>query len=76
MVGLRPLVARLDFLSDASFLIARLMLPAEAPRAYSFVVLSMIMLWQHVGDLRPLDGITFIRFACNTLFLGYSLTFL
>ena len=34
------------------------MLPAEASRAYSFAVLSRIVLWQHVGDLRPLGGIT------------------
>ena len=34
------------------------MLPVEAPRAYSFAVLSKIMLWQHVGDLRPLGSIT------------------
>ena len=34
------------------------MLPVEAPCAYSFVVLLRIVLWQHVGDLRPLGGIT------------------
>ena len=34
------------------------MLPAEAPRAYSFAVPSKIVLWQHVGDLRPPGGIT------------------
>ena len=34
------------------------MLPAKAPRAYNFAVPSRIVLWQHVGDLRPLDGIT------------------
>ena len=34
------------------------MLPAEAPHAYSFAVPSRIVLWQHVGDLRPLGGIT------------------
>ena len=34
------------------------MLPTEAPRAYSFAVPSRIVLWQHVGDLRPLGGIT------------------
>ena len=33
------------FLSDASFLIVRLMLPAEAPRAHSFAVSSRIVLW-------------------------------
>ena len=44
--------------SDTSFLIERLMLPAEAPQAYSFAVSSMIVLWQHVGDLWPLGGIT------------------
>ena len=34
------------------------MLPAEASQAYSFAVLSRIVLWQNVGDLRPLGGIT------------------
>ena len=34
------------------------MLPAEAPRAYSFAVLLRRMLWQHVDDLRPLGGIS------------------
>ena len=34
------------------------MLPAEAPRAYGFAVPSRIVLWQHVGDLRPLGGFT------------------
>ena len=34
------------------------MLLSEAPQAYSFVVPSRIVLWQHVGDLRPLGGIT------------------
>ena len=34
------------------------MLPAEAPRVYSFTVPSRIVLWQHVGDLRSLGGIT------------------
>ena len=34
------------------------MLPAEAPRAYNFVIPSKMVLWQHVGDLRPLGGIT------------------
>ena len=59
MVGLRPLVARVKFfLSDALFLIERLMLPTEAPCAYNFAVPSRIVLWQHVGDLRPLGGIT------------------
>ena len=33
-------------------------MPAEALQAYSFVVLSRIVLWQHVGDLRPLSGFT------------------
>ena len=57
MVGLRPLVARVRFfLSDASFLIEWLMLSAEAPRANSIAVPSKIVLWQHVGDLRPLGG--------------------
>ena len=32
------------------------MLPAEAPRTYSIAVPSRIVLWQHVGDLRPLGG--------------------
>ena len=59
MVGLRQLVEQVRFfLSDASFLIERLMLPAEAPRSYSFAVLSRIVLWQNMGDLRSLDGIT------------------
>ena len=44
-------------MSDASFLIERVMLPAEVPRAYSFAVPARIVLWQHVGDHRPLDGI-------------------
>ena len=48
----------LDLLSDSSFPIERLMLPAEAPRAYSFAVPSRIVLWQHVDDLRPLCDIT------------------
>ena len=34
------------------------MLSAEAPRTYSFAVLSRIVIWQHVGDLRPLGSIT------------------
>ena len=34
------------------------MLPAEAPRAYSFAVPSRIVLWQHMADLRPLSSIT------------------
>ena len=34
------------------------MLPADAPRAYNFAVPLRIVLWQHVGDLRPLGGIT------------------
>ena len=34
------------------------MLPAEVPQAYSFAVRSRIVLLQHVGDLRPLGGIT------------------
>ena len=32
------------------------MLPVEAPRVYSIAVPSRIVLWQHVGDLRPLGG--------------------
>ena len=54
MVSLRLL----DYLSDALFLIERLMLPVEAPRVSSFAVLSRIVLRQHVGDLRPLGSIT------------------
>ena len=34
------------------------MLLAEAPRAYSFTVPLRIVLWQHVGDLRPPGGIS------------------
>ena len=34
------------------------MLPADATRAYNFAILSRILLWQHVGDLCPLGGIT------------------
>ena len=34
------------------------MLPADAPRANSFAVPSRIVLWQHVGDLWLLGGIT------------------
>ena len=48
----------LDFLNDTLFHIELLMLPAEAPRAYSFAVPLRIVLWQHAGDLRPLGGIT------------------
>ena len=48
----------LDFLSDASFLFERLMLPVEVPQAYRFAVPSRIVLWQHMDDLRPLGGIT------------------
>ena len=33
-------------------------MPAEAPRAYIFAVPSRIVLWQHVGDLRPLGDIS------------------
>ena len=33
------------------------MLPAEDLRAYNFAVPSRKMLWQHVGDIRPLGGI-------------------
>ena len=32
------------------------MLPVEAPRAYNVAVLVRMVLWQHVGDLRPLGG--------------------
>ena len=55
---LPPLVAQVRFLSDTSFLIERLMVPADTPRAYSFTVPSRIVLWHHVGDLWPFDGIT------------------
>ena len=59
MVGFLPLLARIIFfLSDAPFHIERLMLPVEAIQAYSFAVLSRIVLWQHVGDLKPLNGIS------------------
>ena len=57
MIGLRPLVARVRFLSDASFFIERLILLIEAPRAYSFAVPSRIVSRQDVGVLRPLGGI-------------------
>ena len=30
------------------------MLPVKAPCAYNFAVPLRIVLWQHVGDLRPL----------------------
>ena len=33
------------------------MLPAEAPRALTFADLSRIVLWYHMGDLKPLGGI-------------------
>ena len=56
MVSLSLLVVRVSVLSDALFLIKRLMLPAEAPHAYNFAVPLKIVLWQHVGDLRPLGG--------------------
>ena len=59
MVGLCPLVAWVRFfiLSDALFLlINRLMLPAKAPRTYNIAVPVRKVLWQHVGDLRPLGS--------------------
>ena len=31
------------------------MLPAEAPLAYNVAVPARMVLWQHVGDLRPLS---------------------
>ena len=34
------------------------MLPAEAPRTYSITGPLRIVLWEHVGDLRPLGGIS------------------
>ena len=42
------------------------MLPAEARRAYSFVVPSRIVLWQHVGNLWPLGAITKEKWSANT----------
>ena len=66
MVGLRSLVVWVRFFKiDTLFLVGRLMLPMEAPRAYSFVVLSRIVLWQHVGDLRPFGGITKEKWAAG-----------
>ena len=57
MVVLSPLVARDIFsLSDALFLIDRLMLPAEAPRPYNVAVPARMVLWQLVSDLRPLGS--------------------
>ena len=51
-VGLmEPLDGRPPLVSSGLFLIERLMLPAEAPRAYRFAVPSRIVLWQHVDDL-------------------------
>ena len=49
----------LDFLTGASFLIERLMLLRKL-LAYmsSFAVPLRIVLWQQVGDLRPLSGIS------------------
>ena len=35
-------------------------MPAKTPRAYNFAVPSKIVLWQHVGDLRPL-GVMFLE---------------
>ena len=32
------------------------MLPAEAPRAYNVAISARMVLWQYVGDLRPLGG--------------------
>ena len=59
MGGLYALILGLDFLSYVSFLIERLMLPVEAPSAYSSIaVLSRIVLWQRVGDLKSLGGIS------------------
>ena len=52
------LVSSVRFLSGASFLVERLMLPAEAFHAYNFAVASRIVLWQHVGDLWPLGSCT------------------
>ena len=34
------------------------MLPVETLCVYNFSVPSSIVLWQHMGDLRPLGGIT------------------
>ena len=59
MVVLCLLVAQVSFfLSDVSFLVERLMLLVEAPRAYNFAVPLRIVLWQHVSDLWPLGGFT------------------
>ena len=45
------------FLSDALFLLLdRLILPAEAHSAYNVAVQARMVLWQHVGDFRPLGG--------------------
>ena len=47
------------------------MLPAEALQAYSFAVPLRIVLWQHVGDLWPLGGITKEKWPVGTRrFLG------
>ena len=59
MVDLHPFVAQIKFfINDVSFLIERLMLPVEAPQAYSFAVSSRIVLYQHVDDHRLLGGIS------------------
>ena len=42
------------------------MLPAEAPQAYNFAVPSRIVLWQHVGDHKPLSGITKEKWSAVT----------
>ena len=56
MVGLCLLVALVRFFKVMpSFHIERFMLPVEAPH---FAVPLRIVLWQHLGDLKPLDGIT------------------
>ena len=42
------------------------MLPVESPRAYSFTVLSRIVLWQHVDDLWTLSDITKEKWPAGT----------
>ena len=42
------------------------MLSAETPHVYSFAVPSRIVLWQHVGDLWPLGGITKGKWPAGT----------
>ena len=58
MISLHPLVAQVRFFKVTPCFILRLMLPAETPRANRFAFPPRIMLWQHMGDLRPLGGIS------------------